>query len=719
MWAQRPSSPTYIVVQSRAGLPLSYAHVVQINLQTASKEVKEAFTDDMGRVPLFFSGKISLKITLVGYKAFHEVLDTSQVPPLLIYRLETTTTELPEVVITGQFAPRTTEEAVHKIRVLNRARIEKQGAVVLSDLLANEMNIGLAQDNLLGSSVSIQGISGQNVGIIVDGVPLLGRLNGSLDANQIFLHNVERVEIVEGPFSVNYGTNTLAGLVHIVTKQGGKEKLRGSLSSYYESVGQYNMVVDGGLTRPNYWVSVSTGGNYFDGWSAYQPSRFQQWNPKRQYFGHFQYGRRFQNTSIRFQSSIFDEMLSDKGAPRGPSSANAFDDEYDTFRTTTSFFLSQPVGSGDSPLDLTFSYGYYKRLRRAYFIDLITRRRATLETDGASIFDLALMRGVYPLFDATVWRWQVGYDLSMESAYGSRIQQQIKRVGNYALFSNAEWTPWLPLTFRLGFRYAYNTLYTLPPIPSFHLRYKVGHSILRAAYARGFRSPSLKERYFSFVDVNHNIVGNQRLRHETSHNMQFHWNWKKGRELQVLSTEVGGYYNNISDLITLAQTTSLNNFSYVNVGAYKTLGFQAKGSMKYWGLHLQLGGGYAWLYRLRQSEDTSSFFPPVPEGRVNFSYDWESLAMGVALFYKYTGESPRFLLTDEGLVQTLLLQDFHTADLTFTKHLWEEIIVWRAGIKNIFDVRNIATQAQSGVHTSSSAPIAWGRSYFTKIVVTL
>ena len=46
--------------------------------------------------------------------------------------------------------------------------------------------------------MSLQGISGQ-MKILVDGIPVIGRLNGSIDVSQINLNDIERIEIVEGP----------------------------------------------------------------------------------------------------------------------------------------------------------------------------------------------------------------------------------------------------------------------------------------------------------------------------------------------------------------------------------------------------------------------------------------------------------------------------------------------------------------------------------------
>ena len=71
-------------------------------------------------------------------------------------------------------------------------------------------------------------------------MPVIGRMNGSLDLSQINVNNIERVEMIEGPMSVNYGTNALAGVINLITKDN-VEGVQLNTNAYYESVGQYNL----------------------------------------------------------------------------------------------------------------------------------------------------------------------------------------------------------------------------------------------------------------------------------------------------------------------------------------------------------------------------------------------------------------------------------------------------------------------------------------------
>jgi outer membrane receptor for ferrienterochelin and colicins len=47
----------------------------------------------------------------------------------------------------------------------------------------------------------MMGLSGQNVKILLDGVPMVGRQGTSneINVNQIDVNSIERIEIIEGP----------------------------------------------------------------------------------------------------------------------------------------------------------------------------------------------------------------------------------------------------------------------------------------------------------------------------------------------------------------------------------------------------------------------------------------------------------------------------------------------------------------------------------------
>ena len=168
-----------------------------------------------------------------------------------------------EVFVTGQIKPTHTSETIQKVKLINRKEIDLMAANNLQELLAKEVNMRTSYDNILGSSVSMQGISGQNVKVLIDGVPLIGRLNGNIDLSQINLNNVNKVEIIEGPLSVDFGTDALAGTINLITTKENNKKFSSNYNLFYESVGKYNSDIAVSYKIKSHLLSLNLGRKYF------------------------------------------------------------------------------------------------------------------------------------------------------------------------------------------------------------------------------------------------------------------------------------------------------------------------------------------------------------------------------------------------------------------------------------------------------------------------
>lgn len=154
---------------------------------------------------------------------------TRPIPPVIYFHKIATRIE--EMVVTGQMQQTSVSDAVQNVRIINSKKIEQMGAQNLTQLFKNELNIQLSTDPVLGTGMSLQGISGENVKLLIDGVPVIGRLNGTVDLDQINIQNIEKIEIIEGPLSVNYGSDALAGTINIITKKNTSQLLSGTAES--------------------------------------------------------------------------------------------------------------------------------------------------------------------------------------------------------------------------------------------------------------------------------------------------------------------------------------------------------------------------------------------------------------------------------------------------------------------------------------------------------
>src|SRR5688572_24340478 len=94
--------------------------------------------------------------------------------------------DLKEVVVTGQFEPQSLKKSVYQVRVISNETIRTRSAVNVQNVLNTELGIRFSNDRTLGTSdISLMGMSGQNVKILLDGVPMLDRGGSRESLNQI------------------------------------------------------------------------------------------------------------------------------------------------------------------------------------------------------------------------------------------------------------------------------------------------------------------------------------------------------------------------------------------------------------------------------------------------------------------------------------------------------------------------------------------------------
>ena len=639
--------------------------------------------------------------------------------------------ELEPVVVTAQYKKTTQEKAVHKIKVIDRKTIDAMAAVTLKDVLVNQNNIRVAQDNVLGSSMSLQGMSGQNIKILIDGIPVIGRLNGNIDISQINLNTIERIEIIEGPLSVNYGTDALAGTINLISQKNKKNGFSSSLNSYYENIGQYN--IDGSLSykKGTSNVTWSLGRNFFDGWNAYDnfidfpqsrladSLRYKQWKPKEQYFSRLGYQIKKHNFNFSPYLSYFYEKITNRGMPRAPYNETAFDDEYNSWRIDGGFNLKYKF-QDKSALNIQTAYNNYKRIKNTFVKDLTTLNQELSQTPGAQdtiTFDLLMSRGTWNTNRSDrFYNFQLGYDVSFETASGKRIEGVGQEQMDLAMFTSAELTFFKDFVLRPAIRLAYNSQYKAPLVPSLNLKYSLNSWVFRASYAKGFRAPSLKELYFDFVDINHNIVGNQDLNAEFSDNFTADISYSKKRSKLSLKGDLGVFYNDLDNLITLAiSPDDPQQYTYVNIGEYSTFGNQLNVGINYEGLSVNTGVSYIGRFNnLAGSYDDVPSYNFSPEYRFNMTYSNSKYGYSTALFFKYNGKRNGFFISEDEISESLI-EAYNQMDFNVTKKFMDNKIVLTLGVKNILNVQDVvSTYGTGGVHSDNSGSISmnWGRSVF-------
>lgn len=134
----------------------------------------------------------------------------------------TSTSQLEEVVVTGQFEPQSINKSVFNVKVITSQDIQNLAANNLGDVLNQYLNITVRPSGSDGrSTVSLFGLDAQYFKILVDNVPLVNEagLGNNIDLSQINLNDIEQIEIIEGSMGVTHGANAVSGILNIITKK--------------------------------------------------------------------------------------------------------------------------------------------------------------------------------------------------------------------------------------------------------------------------------------------------------------------------------------------------------------------------------------------------------------------------------------------------------------------------------------------------------------------
>lgn len=696
---------------SRTEDAVPFAHVMIQPLQM-SDTVANYLTDIDGNANIQVKQSSIIHISCIGYKT---AVDTIGVENNYLISLVPDVFDLDAVVVTANCAPKKVDRSIYDIQVIGRKKINDQGAENLKDLLSTELNMRINNDGALGSSVSFQGLSGEHLKILIDGVPLIGRKNGNLDLSQINLNNVDHIEVIQGPMSTVYGSNALAGVINIITKEGRGEKWSSDLVSYMESVGVYNYEGRFGLNFKRHRLDFGIGRNFFDGFDVEQDTRSMLWKPKRQIFGDINYSILHEKYKLKLGFRLFDELLQDKGDLAAPYYETAFDQYFYTQRSNLKLDYFKSFKKKHN-LNVLLSYSKYKWTKQGYFKDLTTLNEVISSADDhhdSTFITSWLSRGVFSNDQQNnKFQYQLGYDFNLEIAEGKRIKSRSQSIGDYAVFASAQWKIHPQMSLQPGIRWSYNTKYLAPIVYSINALWEPKNFKIRASWAKGFRSPSIKELYLDFHDINHNIIGNQDLKAEYSNNYNTSISWRGEHKQLNFQLGLKTFYNDIKNIISLALMPD-GSYTYTNLESYQTWGFDLLPTINlYPRLNIKLGYG---LVGIRNNLDinTQKDFLYSPNFTGGLEYRIPKIETRFIANYKYTGALPQiYLNSDNQLVETSL-DPYHTLDISFSKKLVKNRLNLSVGAKNLFNNTIIANASIGGVHSGGNqTPIGWGRTYF-------
>jgi vitamin B12 transporter len=156
-----------------------------------------------------------------------QAISRRAVPCLLALPLPALADNAPDVVVvTASRAPLPAASAPASISIIDRETIDRRQSAFAADLLRDLPGVAVSRSGGIGAQTQlrIRGAEANHLLVLIDGVEANDPAgNDEFGFEQLTTADIERLEFVRGPQSALWGSDALAGVLNIVTRQPGDE----------------------------------------------------------------------------------------------------------------------------------------------------------------------------------------------------------------------------------------------------------------------------------------------------------------------------------------------------------------------------------------------------------------------------------------------------------------------------------------------------------------
>jgi len=156
-----------------------------------------------------------LKLSHVSYQPLTVAVDGRNE---LKIELQPARINVGQVVVTGTGTHRRLKDSPIPVTVLTGKELRDSGVNTLEGaLLKLDPSFAAAPLGSMGTTFTLNGLEDTYALFLVNGQRMLGSGTGAPDLSRIDLNNVKRIEILDGAASTLYGSDAIAGVVNIIT----------------------------------------------------------------------------------------------------------------------------------------------------------------------------------------------------------------------------------------------------------------------------------------------------------------------------------------------------------------------------------------------------------------------------------------------------------------------------------------------------------------------
>ncbi|HWC65292.1 MAG TPA: TonB-dependent receptor, partial [Thermoanaerobaculia bacterium] len=462
------------------------------------------------------------------------------------------------VVVSASLAPEIEPAVSSSVTVITRKQIERSGKTDVLELLREVPGVDVVQAGDAGkvTSVFLRGTNSTQTLVLIDGVRVNSPYFAGYDFSALSTQDVERIEIVRGPFSALYGSDAIGGVISILRRKpsaepAGRATVAAGDRSFHEetlfasaSAGPFGFSIsgrdahDGGQPQEVAGARVDN-----DAWRDRNGAAEVEWNVSPVLTAGLRAERMFARS----------EIPSDSGQP----TPHRFTDfAQTTWTLPVRAKISEENALAGSLYDVELhptavdpddASGFFQSETRA-------RTRGGRVVDSWKLSEANTLSGVASYERSTVDSSGAFGTLIAGrriSTWGAGVDDQLALLGDR-------------LHVVAGVRFDRHSAFGSSTNPRLSLVWNVAASdAIRASWGTAFRAPSIGELYYPFF-------GNPDLDPERSRSVELGFTHIAGRA----RLDVALFRNDIRDLIQYDPVRQTNG----NVGRARTEGVEAEAS---------------------------------------------------------------------------------------------------------------------------------------------
>ena len=170
------------------------------------------------------------------------------------------------ITVTANKFEQSITDVLASVAVIERSDIEQANYRDLPSVLNTIAGLDVVRNGGFGqkADVFVRGASAKHALILVNGVRISDGSSGSVSLTNIPVNSIERVEIVKGARAAIYGSDAMAGVINIITRQASNNTVSATLGS--DSYSNYQ--VAGGLVKDAITFNYNLGYEDTDGYDV-------------------------------------------------------------------------------------------------------------------------------------------------------------------------------------------------------------------------------------------------------------------------------------------------------------------------------------------------------------------------------------------------------------------------------------------------------------------